>query len=105
VDHRADNRKRRAANGTAIQVDMIRREQPLSPQAGPVTRWIARKQIARRERSGLRAENLLGTLERHAQKRCCNSGVANEIASRKHKHLRVIGGGIMPPSMTILLVA
>jgi hypothetical protein len=45
---------------------MIRREQPLGAQAGPVSRWITRKKIMRREWNRLRAKNLLGTLKRHA---------------------------------------
>ena len=105
VNHRAKNGQRRAADGTAIEVDTIRREQPLGAETSPVAQRIARKKIARRERNGLRTENLLGPLERYAQQCCCKRCALDEIASRKHKDPLCLAGRIMLLSTPILLLA
>jgi hypothetical protein len=83
VDHCAQDWERGATYRPAIEVDVIRSQQPLAAQFGPVTVGVSRKETRRGQRNRLAGQELFGSSERNPEKRCCDGRTADKFASKK----------------------
>ena len=88
VDHRAQHGQRRASHRTAIQVNVVRSEEPLAAHFRPVAVGIARKQVGGGQRRRLVAKRLFRLFrprDRNPEKSRRNCSTPNEFTPMKHR--------------------
>src|SRR5437879_5761545 len=84
IDHGPQHRKWRAAKRAAVQIDPIRRQQPLPAKLSPVAIGIGLCKLARWQSRWFLAEGFLRTSERQTKDGRGHGTTANEVATIEH---------------------